>query len=122
METPKLWALGEPLTVLTYLFLTVSLPSSSLLQRPFIAASDHISLLALFSQTLLPLSFFFTCSAAFVILACLPSTPHQAELLLCLLPPLLTMARANPLPALTPFVKQPADLPLDSPKLIKVNN
>lgn len=31
------------------------------------------------------------------------------------------MARDNPLPALTP-VKQPADLSLDSPKLIKVNN
>lgn len=53
--------------------LSVCLPSSSLLQRPFIDASNHISLLALFSQTLLPLCFFSCLFSCF----CNPCLPLQ---------------------------------------------
>lgn len=72
VEIPKLWA-ERTFSSFDLSLLTVCLPSSSLLQRPFIAASNHISLLALFSQTLLPLCFFFCLFSCF----CNPCLPLQ---------------------------------------------
>lgn len=83
--------------------LTIYLPSSSLLQRPFIAASDHISLLALLSQMLSPLCLLLWFLSVQLLLWYFPpsaAAPHTtAELPLCLL-----AACCSPQQGLSPFL------------------
>lgn len=69
----KAFSTGRTCNSFDLSLLSVCLPSSSLLQRHFIDASNHISLLALFSQTLLPLCFFSCLFSCF----CNPCLPLQ---------------------------------------------
>lgn len=91
-------ALGTERTCSSFVLphLTLYLPSASLLQSTFLLQT--VLATSAYSPRCLSL---FLCSSAFLVLAWLSSTHSLAELLLRLLTPVLTMARAIPLPVLT---------------------